>query len=565
MRITIGRKLWFGFTTILIILLIAGSAGFWGLSKVSSEYEYLINDKIRKVILFEQLLSDQNEDAKNIRGYIIYGEESYVDRRNEVMASIKSKLKELKKLVKTPSARELLEQVTETSKSYEQISELIIRDVGEGKMESAMNLAKEGAYYQEEITENLLLLIEHQQNQQAKTEKELRDVVYMTRIMIFVLMIISFAASFTIASMISRSVTKPVGTLTAAFKQMAAGDFTMDPITIRNKDEIGVMANAFNQMVHDLQHIISAVLKTSSTLSNQAEELSAGAEESLAASETVATVTERNLNASEKQINTLRNSIQSMKQLTKGIRQITADNEGMQATSLAVKANVDQGVSSMEQFLKQMETIQTTMVHSAALITDMATHSSQISKVTSLITSLAEQTNLLSLNAAIEAARAGEHGKGFAVVAEEVRKLAIQSKQSAGEISCIVNKILFDMEHVVVSVKDGNAHLGKGQEIACKTQEVLQRIASATKEMEVKTNAISIAIEQTTARTEQVVEGSLEVENLSLQVAAEAQSASAATEEQLSATEEITSNALHVAELAENLQKEVERFTIRDC
>ncbi|QTD41269.1 methyl-accepting chemotaxis protein [Sporosarcina sp. Te-1] len=565
MRITIGRKLWFGFTSILILVLIAGGAGLWGLMKVNLEYDYLINDKIRKVILFEQLLSDQNEDAKNIRGYIIYQEASYVERRNEIMVSIKSKLKELNTLVKTPSARELLAQVTETSKSYEQISELIIRDVEEGKMESAMSLAKEGAFYQEEITKNLLLLIEHQNNQQAKTEKELSRVVYMTRMLIIALMIITFAASLSIASVISRSVTKPVSTLTAAIKRMAAGDFTMEPINIRNRDEIGVMAIAFNQMVSDLQHIIASVLKTSSTLAVQAEELSASAEESLAASETVATVTERNLSVSEKQIDTLRKSNQSMEKLTKGIGQITTDNEGMQVTSLAVKANVKEGVTSMERFITQMETIQKTMVQSASLITEMAAHSSQISKVTSLLSTIAEQTNLLALNAAIEAARAGGHGKGFAVVAEEVRLLAIQSKQSAGEITWIVNKIIVDIEQAVASVKEGNEQLGKGQEIAYKTQEVLKRIEYATKEMEMKTNAISLAIKQTNTLTERVAEGSSEVERLSSQVAVEAQSASAATEEQLSVTEEITSNALLVAEIAENLKIEVEHFTIRDC
>lgn len=565
MRMTIGRKLWFGFTAILFLLVIAGGTGIWGLTKINSEYEFLIEDKIRKVILFEQLLSDQNEDAKNIRGYILYGEDSYVERRNELTVSIKEKLKELNQLVKTPSARELLADVTETSKSYEQISELIIWDVQQGKMDSAMNLAKEGSYYQEEITKNLLLLIDHQKSQQAKTEKDAKHVVQTTRIVIILFIILSVAVSAVIAGAISRSITKPVSMLTTAFERMATGDFAVEPLDIRSKDEMSVMGNSFNRMIKDLQRIIAAVRKTSTELSIQAEELSASAEESLAASETVTSITERNLHVSDNQIATVAASNQTMEQLAESISQITQDNERLQATSHYVKNKVEEGVGSMECFLSQMQTIQQTMEQSASFITEMASHSSEIKKVTSFITSIAEQTNLLALNAAIEAARAGEHGKGFAVVAEEVRQLAEQSKTSAGEISRIVNRITVDMNQAVSRVKEGNNHLGEGQEIAGQTQKLLKRIEQATEEMEDRTDAISLAIKQTHHLSGQVMQASITVGDWSKQVAEEAQSASAATEEQLSATEEITANALQVAELADSLQREVEKFTIKDC
>ncbi|GKV54760.1 putative sensory transducer protein YvaQ [Sporosarcina sp. NCCP-2222] len=565
MRMTIGRKLWFGFTAILFLLLIAGGTGIWGLTKINSEYEFLIEDKIRKVILFEQLLSDQNEDAKNIRGYILYGEDSYIERRNDLMISIKDKLKELNRLVKTPSARELLADVTETSKSYEQISELIILDVQQGNMDSAMNLAKEGSYYQEEITKNLLLLIDHQKSQQAKTEKDVKHVVQTTRIVILLFIILSVASSAIIAGGISRSITKPVSMLTTAFERMATGDFAVEPLDIRSKDEMSIMGNSFNRMIKDLQRIIASVRKTSTELSIQAEELSASAEESLAASETVTTITERNLHVSDNQIATVAASKQSMEQLAEGISQITHDNERLQSTSHYVKNKVEEGAGSMERFLSQMQTIQQTMEQSASFITEMASHSSEIKKVTSFITGIAEQTNLLALNAAIEAARAGQHGKGFAVVAEEVRQLAEQSKTSAGEISRIVNRITIDMDQAVSKVKESNNHLGEGQEIAGQTQRLFKRIDQATKEMEERTEAISLAIKQTQHLSGQVMQASIAVGNWSKQVAEEAQSASAATEEQLSATEEITANALQVAELADNLQREVEKFTIKDC
>ncbi len=94
MRITVGRKLWIGFTSLLVILIVIGVAGLWTLTKLNDEYRYLIDDKIRKVVLFEQLLAQQNEDAKNISGFFIYQNESYLTRREEVIAASKANLKE---------------------------------------------------------------------------------------------------------------------------------------------------------------------------------------------------------------------------------------------------------------------------------------------------------------------------------------------------------------------------------------------------------------------------------------------------------------------------------------
>ena len=103
---TVGKKLWVGFLAILSIVLLVGASGIWALSKLDAEYRYLIDDKIKNVVLLEQLLSAQNAEAKNIRGYIIYQEHTYVEQRTEIMNTIQQKIRELDKTLHTPSARE---------------------------------------------------------------------------------------------------------------------------------------------------------------------------------------------------------------------------------------------------------------------------------------------------------------------------------------------------------------------------------------------------------------------------------------------------------------------------
>lgn len=562
MRLSVRKRIWFGFLLLLTILVVVGVSGILSLSKLNNEYRFLIDDKIKKVLLFEQILSEQNEEAKNIRGYIIYKDQSHVEHRKENMNSINGKLKELNKIVRTPSARELLKEVIEASKSYEEISELTIRDVSEGNIDSAMALAQEGAYYQDAITATLKKLIEHQKSQQVKTEQSLLAVLNWIKIVIASLMIVAFIASIVVAQRISISIARPVEKMTEALKQIATGDFTAEALLIRNKDEIGEMASAFNKMTKDLKGILSIVRNSATQLAEQAESLSAGSEESLASSNTISEITERNRLASSSQVTTVTESNCYIEEMLQGMTQMNEDNNQMLQASESVSQLVSTGRRQMEDFTKQMEKISYSISQSSLTISEMAMYSERIRKVTTLITTIAEQTNLLALNAAIEAARAGDHGKGFAVVAAEVRHLAEQSKRSAGEIGKMIDDMVHKVESAVGSVEEGSNQITKGQSVSKETEQVFYGIETATQKMNDKLSTVSRTIEQVRTKTDEVFEGSKRVEHLAMQASYESNSVSAATEEQLSVNEEISSNAQILALVAEELQNEVSKFKV---
>lgn len=562
MRLSVRKRIWFGFLLLLTILVVVGVSGIVSLSKLNNEYRFLIDDKIKKVLLFEQILSEQNEEAKNIRGYIIYKDESHVEHRKENMNSINGKLKELNKIVRTPSARELLKEVIEASKSYEEISALTIRDVSEGNIDSAMALAEEGAYYQDAITATLKKLIEHQKSQQVKTEQSLLAVLNWIKILIASLMIVAFIASVFVAQRISISIARPVEKMTEALKQIAMGDFTADVLLIRNKDEIGEMASAFNKMTKDLKGILSIVRNSATQLAEQAENLSAGSEESLASSNTISEITERNRLASSSQVTTVTESNCYIEEMLQGMTQMNEDNNQMLQASESVSQLVSTGRRQMEDFTEQMEKISYSISQSSLTISEMAMYSERIRQVTTLITTIAEQTNLLALNAAIEAARAGDHGKGFAVVAEEVRHLAEQSKRSAKEIGKMIDDMVHKVESAVGSVEEGSNQITKGQSVSKETEKVFYGIENATHKMNDKLLTVSRTIEKVRTKTDKVFEGSKRVEHLAMKASYESNSVSAATEEQLSVNEEISSNAQILALVAEELQNEVRKFKV---
>ena len=562
MRITVGKKLWIGFTSILVILIVVGASGLWALTKLNNEYRYFIDDNIKSVLLFEQLLSNQNEVAKNIHGFIIYKEDSYLVHRDDVLASFKSKLKTVDKLVQTPSERDLLKAVKEASLSYQDISEIVIRDVKESKLESAAKIAAEGEIYEDAVNENIGKLIEHQNNEQVQSEKELRSVLVWIQLLIAGLIGVAVVVTIIISRLISLSIARPVETMTDALKQIASGNFAIEAVKIRNKDEIGEMALAFNGMVEDLRGTITNARQSAVQLAVHAEELSASSEESLAASEMVAEITVRNLAASEQQVSTVKGSTVSMDEMVTGINRITEDNEVLLSSSDEVARLVNDGAKLMHDFTNQMTMIRTTIGQSAGTISEMATHSEHIRTVTSLITSIADRTNLLALNAAIEAARAGEHGKGFAVVAEEVRHLAEQSKQSAKDIGLMIDLMIQVVGSAVSSTEDSSKRVEDGLAATEKTGEVFHRIEYAANDMREKIATVSVTIEQIRAMTDKVSSESGKIEAIAMQASVEAQSSSAATDEQLAATEEIASSAQTLAELAERLQNDMGRFTV---
>ncbi|MDW0117933.1 methyl-accepting chemotaxis protein [Sporosarcina thermotolerans] len=561
---TVGKKLWVGFLAILSIVLLVGASGLWALYKLDGEYRYLIDDKIKNVMLLEQLLSAQHADAKYIRGYIIYKEQSYVEQREEIMDVIKDKIKTLDKSIHTAADLKIMKEVKETSKSAEQISELIIRDVQAGNMESAMDLANEVSFYQQEVSTNLQQLIHHQETEQRNSEEQLQTVLKWIYVLIGSLIGAAVLISIVIARIISRSIARPVRKMTASLEHLANGDFTAGPITVRNKDEIGEMADALNGMTEDLRRILKTVKVSAIQLANHAEELSASSEESLAASETVAAITERNLMASDVQVTKVNESNLTLNEMLIGIAQISDDNERMQNASTEVAGLITDGASQLKEATDQMSKISTSIQKSSNTIGQLATHSEKIREVTSVITKMAEQTNLLALNAAIEAARAGEHGKGFAVVAKEVRHLADQSKQSAAHIGRMIDEMVQNVERTIITAEEGYFFVAKGRELSERTGYVFQQIESATGMMNGAMSAVSTTIKEVRSMTDIISAESLGVQNLALQTLTEAQSASAATEEQLSANSEISMSAQTLAALADRLLGDVNRFKIAD-
>ncbi|MEK4025600.1 methyl-accepting chemotaxis protein [Sporosarcina sp. FSL W7-1283] len=562
MKFTVGKKLWTGFLSVVVIMILIGAVGFLALKNVNEKYRYLIDDRMQKVVLLEQQLKDQNLMSSNIRGYVLYENPSYVDGIEKAQQKNKERLEILEGIIHNEEMKKAMLEIGAATVNYDGVIRNMIAEVQKGKRDKAIQVGVNGAIYQDIITNNIQVMIEHQREEQEKLEEEVQRYTFIAINLTGILLIIGIIASIAITIIISRLITRPVGKMTAAISELSSGNFAVEEVTVKNRDEIGEMSTALNIMVRDLRGIIQRARDSATQLAGQSEELSASAEESLAASEMVAEISEKNLQTSDSQAQIVSQSTLAMQEMMTAIDRITDDNEEMLESSGEVSKLVKEGSLLMEEFSADMKTISQTIGESTTIINDMAEHSENIRNVTRMITAIAEQTNLLALNAAIEAARAGEHGKGFAVVAEEVRNLAEQSKRSAEEIGRMIDTMILNVAKAVDSTGAGRKRVEEGLTSTEKTSAVFVNIENATTDVSEKISTVSTAIEEIRTMTTEVAGGAKQVEELAIQASAEAQSTSAATEEQLAANEEITSSSQTLAELAERLQSDMGRFRV---
>ncbi|WP_129125847.1 methyl-accepting chemotaxis protein [Geomonas oryzae] len=350
------------------------------------------------------------------------------------------------------------------------------------------------------------------------------------------LVVLTLAAALFMALvgyLIANSISVPLKKVFDTLAQVAAGDLTARS-DINTRDEMGMLAAEVNEMAGKLNDTLTRVVENShevaaaaNQLHSTSEQIATGAEEVAAQTGTVAT-------ASEEMAATSSEIAQSCHMAATG---------GAEATGRA-----RDGRMVVEQTVQVMNRIATQVKASASTVEGLGERSDQIGAIIGTIEDIADQTNLLALNAAIEAARAGEQGRGFAVVADEVRALAERTTRATREIGEMIKSIQSETKAAVSAMEEGVREVESGTREAAKSGQSLEEILRQISEVTEQVNQIATAAEEQTATTGEITNNILQITEVVQDTSKGAHTCATA--------------ASHLAGLSQDLQRLVGQFRL---
>ena len=301
----------------------------------------------------------------------------------------------------------------------------------------------------------------------------------------------------------SRKLVQPINQLVREVLEVTKGDLSRQ-IQVSSNDEIGRLAEKFNEMVQGLRTLLGQTIHVMDNVSGGMQELAASSFETQnGAIEITASMERLAANMGEQKEST-DNVLLTTAQMGENTRQIGAAIEDISENAVKSAGIAEKGNQALKQVVRMMESISVTTEQTAKQVVGLSQRSGEIGNIAEVMTGISAQTNLLALNAAIEAARAGEQGKGFAVVADEVRKLAEQSSQSAGEIGELIHSIQAEMKQMVDMINSGADEIRAGHQAIGDFEQTITQLTDSSQALAAQVEEINASIQELSQGTEHV-------------------------------------------------------------
>lgn len=443
--------------------------------------------------------------------------ESYLNNIQKLRETITLRSESFEKTILTEEARKLFVEFKEARNAYGSYIDKIVELKQAKNIEAAQNLvegaAKKAAFQEQELLDKLMASKEAQgkalaeENSLAATTAQ----KYMISFTIF-----GFVLAFCLGFFITRAIRTQLGADPAEVVeiagQVASGNLAVE-VDILGKREDSLIF-AMHTMVANLRNLVTQTIDISSGIASASAQLHATAEQIATGSEEVAAQTSTVATASEEMAATSSDIARNCN--------LAADNsQGASTSAEKGGAVVQKTISGMHRIAEQVKS-------SAQTVERLGVRSEQIGEIVGTIEDIADQTNLLALNAAIEAARAGEQGRGFAVVADEVRALAERTTKATREIGEMIKAIQNETKAAVLAMEEGVSEVEKGARSSEESGHALVEILASINEVTMQINQIATAAEQQTATTNEVTNNIQQVTDIIHQSARGAEETSTA-------------------------------------
>lgn len=361
--------------------------------------------------------------------------------------------------------------------------------------------------------------------------------------------------------LIIKSIIQPINKLKEKANNIGKGNLS-EQIKVTSDDEIGQLSIAMSAMQNMLKEMIQKISHASERIASHSEELTQSSNEVSNGTEQISSTMEELASGAETQANNASELSSSMEAFVIRLDEANKYGNDINESSKDVLSVAKEGSQLMSDSVEQMQKINRVVQESVHRVEGLSIQSKEISKLVLVIKEIADQTNLLALNAAIEAARAGEQGKGFAVVADEVKKLAEQVAKSIVDISNIVNNIQTETVSVSDSLQSGYKEVERGTSKIQTTEESFNKIQGLISEEAKGIASISQILDDVSVKGQEMSGSIQEIAAVSEESAAGIEETAAASQQTSSSMQEVTASAEELANLAEELTQMVQKFKL---
>jgi methyl-accepting chemotaxis protein len=531
MKWSIGNKIASGFGLALAVLLVVGAVSYDSTTKLRSSADW-VQHTHEVITSLDELLSATKDAETGERGFVITGESRFLEPFNGASDVVDQKLKQVRDLTSDNPIQQQRLQALEPLVASKFTELQVVIDLRKTKGFAAASqevLTDKSKSLMDAIRKLVNTMVSEETGLLDKRSAVEKDRAHLTVLTITLGCVISFVVLGVVGALLTRNIVGPLREISAAAQKIALGDLSIGVISNGRRDEVGVLAKtfagmaeslgqmakvaeqisagdltvevkpksdkdtlgkAFAKMRENLRRVTREIQESISVLSSSAQQIVATTTQVASAATETATAVSETTTTVEEVKQTAQLSSQKAKYVSESAQKVSQISQGG-------KKSAAESIDAMKKIREQMESI-------AESIVRLSEQSQAIGEIMLTVNDLAEQSNLLAVNASIEAAKAGEQGKGFAVVAQEVRNLADQSKQATAQVRSILGEIQKATNAAVMVTEQGSKAVEVGVQQAARAGESVQQLTESIAEAAQAAAQIAASSQQQMAGMDQV-------------------------------------------------------------
>ena len=536
-KYNIKTRLVIGFGTIVVFGAILVIVGIWGLYSINGKLKQVINENNVKTILAQNIQNQVNTIDKSVMTVALVNDSNSTESERKMIedarAAFKDSLDKLEKMEKTPKGKGLINDIKESFEIAQMANNQVIEFMKKGDTQQGRDMATGSMGVSSRLYESCNAMMKFQE-ELIKTNGTQAQRAYTIALIIFLVCgIIVLIVCFGLGYLLTKSITKPLNEGVVVAQRISEGDLTAQIESV-GTDETGQLMGAMKNMVAKLRSIIGEVKSAAENIASSSHQLNASSElMSKGAGE---------------QANRASQVATASEEMSQTVLDIAKNTSSIEASATDTTKLAKNGEVVVNKSVDKVKYIAKTIDQSAQLIKSLGERSNQIGEIVNVINDIADQTNLLALNAAIEAARAGEQGRGFAVVADEVRKLAERTGNSTAEIGTMVKSIQNEVHQIVLSMENITKEVKAGVDLSTEAGGVLRNIVESADKLHLMVQQIASATEEMASTSEEINKDIEMISSLSTGTSG--------------SSEEITKASHELSKLSVNLEDVVKGFKV---